>query len=82
MIFVERGLGIEGIEVADAAAHEKRDDILGARLEVRLLWARNGELTPGDVFAAGRQQAVLIQQIGERQTADAFAGAKQKIAPR
>ena len=47
VIFVERGLGVERVEVADAAAHEKRDDILRARLEMRLLRAKTAMSTPG-----------------------------------
>jgi hypothetical protein len=37
VIFVQRRLGVECVEVADASAHEKGNYILRARFEVRLL---------------------------------------------
>ena len=54
MIFVQRGLRVERVQVADTAAHEERNDILGPRLEMRLLGrkrtmsrrARSRSLTP------------------------------------
>ena len=43
--FVQRGLGIERVDVADAAAHEQRDHALRARREMRLL--RRVRVVPG-----------------------------------
>ena len=36
-VFIQRRLGIEGVDVADAAAHEQRNDALCARLEMWFL---------------------------------------------
>jgi hypothetical protein len=75
VILIERGLGIERIQVTHTSAHEKGNDILGARLEMRLL-GRKGRRYTGNVLAALCQKAILIEQTGQRQTAYAFAGAK------
>src|SRR5262249_45357627 len=79
--FVERRFGIKRIQMADTAAHEQRNDILDARLEMRWL-RRKRRRDSRHIFASGGKQAVPVQQIGEGKTADAFTDAKQKIAPR
>src|SRR5207245_10007366 len=77
MIFLERRFVLEGVDMADAAAHEQRNHGLRLRREVRRLrsvrrvhvfWRRAIGLD------AGRQQLVSIEQVEERQPADAHAG--------
>jgi len=73
-------LRIESVHMAGRAAHEQRDNGLGARLEVRLLGrvrivADRSGLATCRAGARGRaEETVLIQQISQRQSADSAAG--------
>src|SRR5262249_38524184 len=83
----QRRLWIEGVDVADAAAHEQRDDRGRTRLEVRRL-RRVRVDAARFAFARCRvqevvgQQVVLIQQAGEREAADSASRAEQELTPR
>ena len=83
-ILGQRGLGVERIQMADAAAHEQRNHAGGARSEMRFA-GRVRVVAPGFGVAGAAglrraQQSLLVQQIGQRQTADTAAGLKQEIA--
>ena len=91
VIFIEHRLRIEGVDMTDAAAHEKRNDGLGARLEMALPGSQRRVNTGGsqaglgglfETGPVGGEQTILRQQASERQAADAFAGFKQKIPAR
>src|SRR5262249_52118029 len=83
-VLFQRRLGIEGVDVADAAAHEQRDDALGARRKVGLLRSirieADGLGVASRVAHGGRPEPILIEKMSEGQTAQAAAGFKQKIA--
>src|SRR5262249_12747831 len=85
-VFLERGLGIERIDVADSPAHEQVNAALGARRKGGLLWRvwieADGLGVARRIVGRRRQQPVLIQQMRQSQTADAAAGFKQEIASR
>src|SRR5439155_12889466 len=81
-------LRIERVDVADASAHEQRNHRRGSRFEMRRFGCvgieanRLGLAGGACVAAVGGQQFVLVQQICQRQSAHAAAGAKEKITPR
>ena len=74
IVFVERGLGIESVEVAGRADHEQEDHRLGARLEVRRLG--------GESIHALRGACRGRQQRGQRDGAETVRGADEDIAAR
>jgi hypothetical protein len=77
-VFFQSGLGVEGVDVADAAAHEQGDYAFGARGEVRLFGRvriePDGLRIAGCVVDSGSQQAILIQEMRQSQAAEAAAG--------
>ena len=84
------GLRVERIHLAPAPAHEQRDHGRRAGLEMRRLRARTGSRptaaaaqasAPAEPAVLRRQQTLLIQQIGEREPADAAARAEEKFPP-
>ena len=87
-VFDQGGLGIERVDVTDASAHEQGDHRGRTWLEVwrfrgvRIGPDRCGTARRAGVAAIRRQQPVLIQQVGERQSAHAAARAKEKITSR
>ena len=86
MVLLKLRLVVEGVDLADAAAHEQRDHLLGARLEMRRLGqiGRTRESLPSSAQAAGLsefgKQAIAVEQVEQRQSADADAGFEQEIA--
>ena len=78
-VFRQRRFGIKCIHMARTARHEKRDDGLCSRLEVRPFWgigisAQRRVVATGVRF--GREQSVFMQQVSQRQTAHAAARLK------
>src|SRR5262245_34462769 len=79
---------IERVHLAPAAAHEERNDGGRARFEVRRL--RRVRIDPdwrGRARIArcrrglGRQPLVAVQEVRERESADAAAGTEEKFTP-
>src|SRR5260370_10477545 len=69
--------------MADAAAHEQRDDAFRARSEMRFASherIRHAGCTRARIL--GGEQTVLIEQASQSQAADTAAALKQKLAPR
>src|SRR5262249_61841824 len=79
-MFLQRGLGIEGVDMAGSAAHEQRDHTLGARLEMRRLRCVRIVSEGLGVTRCG-EQSVLVEKMSQRQSADTAARPEQKIAP-
>ena len=80
VVLFEHRFVVERVHVADAAAHEQRNDRLGARLEV---WVPRGRRRCDALCVAGslgRQQAFLLEHVSQRDAADALAGAEQEVA--
>src|SRR5258706_16453872 len=82
-VLFQSRLGVEGVDMADAAAHEQGDYAFGAWKKV---WLFGGIRIEADglgvasrVTHGGRQQSVLIEEMSEGQTAQAATGFKQKI---
>ncbi len=67
--FGEFWFRIKGVHMRHAAVHEEKDDVLGARREMR-------ERSPG------LRRRPLIRESGERQHSEAHARALEKTAPR
>ena len=82
-ILLQRGLGIERVHLAPAAAHEQRDDRRGAGAVVRRLWREGihaGGRARTGIRLRGRQDVVATQQVGERESTDAATRLKQELA--
>jgi hypothetical protein len=79
----ERGFWIPRVHLAGSAAHEQRNHGLRAGREVRRLGrvrihAHRGSAAGG--VDTGGEQSLLLQQVRQRESADASAGSKQEIA--
>ena len=88
MVFRQHRLRVKGVDVADSAAHEQRDDGLGSWFEMTIPGSQR-RLNVTGAFASGYasirisgQQAFLRHHRGQRDPADAFARLEQKIAAR
>ena len=75
----ERRLGVEGVDVADASAHEERDDRSGARLEMR--WPRPESTRERLItrLRLGCQQPFTVEQVRKGQTGNAATGLHEKV---
>ena len=78
----ELGLGVERVDVRNAAVHEQEHDPLGPRREVRLL--RSQRIRAPHCGAAARRRAVrlLCQQPQQGHMTEAAGGGSQNIASR
>ena len=76
VVLVEHRLGVEAVDLRQAAVHEQEDDVLrpGGVVERALRAGFAALLKPG-----GRER--LADQAGERQHAEAVAHAAERVAP-
>src|SRR5687768_8381426 len=80
-VLLERGLGIECVHVANAAAHEQRDHPLGTRCEMRRLgsiW--RGSHRFGRTARRRAEQLVLPEEPRKSEAAQSAAAVEQEIA--
>src|SRR5215469_8127549 len=88
MILREHRLVVERIDMADAAAHEERDDRLGPGFEMGRLGKEGRICHSGGTDASmrrgrrRRQEALRTQQLRKSDAADAAARLKEKVATR
>jgi hypothetical protein len=89
MITLEHRLIVEGVDLADAAAHKQGYDRFGARFKVRGLrqeWRiRDSRGTHATLRRGGggrAEQSILTEEGGQRDAAYAAASLKQQVTPR
>ena len=84
-VFRQRGLGIERVHLAHAAAHKQRDHRSGPRAEVRRFRregvAGNGSVARGARLRFGVEQAVAVEKMRQSESRDPTAGAEQELSP-